>query len=110
MLVARRIKWGMAGKVSGRIYRECLALLHPRLSFRHVLASHRIQLDLLACTDEECMRLAPRLGKGREVDRLSEKYYINDDVGLLSFESSCGSRRFEKNWSWKDPDLSRLAL
>ena len=52
MLVALRNKWGMVGKISGRIYWECWALLHPLISFRHVPASHHIHLDPLASAEK----------------------------------------------------------
>ena len=68
MLTARRNKWGMVGKVSGIIHRECLALLHSRISFRHVSTSHRIHLDPLSNTEEEGMWLASRLSRGDAAD------------------------------------------
>ena len=64
MLAACRNKWGMVGNVSDRIYRECLALLRPRLSFQHVPASRRMHLDPLVSMEEEGIRLASLLGKG----------------------------------------------
>ena len=92
MLVARRNKWGMVGKVSGRTYRECLPILHPHLTFRYVPSSRRMHLDPLVSTEEDGMWLASRLSKEALLDPLSEECYLNDDVGLHSIESICGSR------------------
>ena len=43
MLTARRNKW------------EYLALLHPRISYRHVPSSNHLHIDPLANTEEEGM-------------------------------------------------------
>ena len=110
MLTARRNKWGMIGKVSGIIYRECLVLLHSRISFCHVPSSHRIHLDPLVNTEEEGRWLTSRLGRGYAADSLNDECYINDDVGLLSFENICSSHHFDKSWSWTGPDQDHKAL
>ena len=102
--------WGMVGKVSGIVYRECLALLHPRISFRHVPSGHRIRLDPLVNTEEDGMRLASRLSRGATPVCLNDECYINDEMGLLTFENICGSRHFEAAWSWTDPDQEHIAL
>ena len=56
------------------------------------------------------MWLASRLGKGCAVDLRSEECYINDNVSILFFQSTCGCHHFEKSWSWTDSDMARLAL
>ena len=39
---------------------------------------------------------------------LDDECYINDDMGLRSFENICGSQHFEKSSSWTDPDQAHL--
>ena len=110
MLTARRNKWGMVGKVSGIIYRECLALFHPRIGFRHVPSSHRMHLDPLADAEEEGMWLASRLSRGEAADSLKDECFIDDEVGLVTFENICGNRHFETSWSWTGPEQDDIAL
>ena len=45
------------------------------------------------------MWLASRLGRGCGKDNLSEEGYVNDDIGLLSFERICGSQHFDASWA-----------
>ena len=110
MLTARRNKWGMVGKVSGIIYREYLTLLHPRIGFRHVPSSHRMHLDPLADAEEEGMWLASRLCRGEAADSLKDECFIDDEVGLVTFENICGNRHFEPSWSWTNPEQDHIAL
>ena len=80
MLEARRLPRGWVGKVIGRIYRECLTLVQPRISFRHIPACSRVHLDPLANSEGEGMWLATRLCKGAAAEALGEESYIIDSL------------------------------
>ena len=75
---------GMAGKVSGRVYRERLPLLRIRFSFKHVPSSHHDHLD--PSTKQTGMWLASRLSLETPADSLGKECYLGDDWATCIFE------------------------
>ena len=50
------------------------------------------------------------LSREDAADSLKEECYIDDEVGLLTFENICGSQQSETAWSWMYPEPDHIAL